>query len=426
MAAIDPSQLYSYLINQGANSNEATMLTSAAGAESGWDPNKTHDVDKTTGLPTGYGMFGHRQDRLSAMQDASGSSLPNWQQQASFALNELRSRPESAAVNAASSPRALTVAQMYYERPQGFSTNNPTNGDNFDGRLAYTQQIMNGQMPSSNAKAGTMDPNDPNSAVAQMDPAARAQYMAIIQQGQQQAGQPGQTPQLGGAASGVAPAAGGAGGTPILSRLLFGNGGLNGMMNRMIPTPAGGQGLIGGGLSGLQSAFGGSGGVQMPGAASMTPAPGGPGVAAIANPAGGGGFNLPTMAQGTPGGGLTPNAGPTGGAAPALASIAPNGGGASSLPLMAQAGGLSPQNPQAAAITPAAGAPQGSLTAASSPLMGGSGSGFGGSGIGGGLGGLLGGLTGQGGGGLMGALGGGISSGISSGLSGLGGLFGLI
>jgi hypothetical protein len=261
MATVDPSDLYSYFTGIGATPNEATMLTSAAGAESSYNPGATHDKD-ADGNPTGYGMWGHRLERRDAMFDAAGTTTPSWQQQASFALHDLRSRPESALVNQAKTPQQLTVAQMYYERPRGFTADAPENGDNFGGRLKLTQNIAAGKFSGSPTGAATLDPTDQNNTI---DPAAHAaahaQWQDILAasqpqggaQGQQQPLKPaqapqGQTPALdihgspGGAlASGVMQGMGPANGAASpLQKLLFGNG----------PTPA----------SSIQSAIGNAGG----------------------------------------------------------------------------------------------------------------------------------------------------------------------
>lgn len=127
-----PMDMYAYLVGQGANRNEALMLTGAAASESELDPTATHDGG------VGYGMFGHNGSRLLGMKQyaaSTGSSLDNWQTQADYALKELRSRPEGAAVANATTPEQLALGQMYFERPQGFSTDNPQNGHNFTGRL---------------------------------------------------------------------------------------------------------------------------------------------------------------------------------------------------------------------------------------------------------------------------------------------------
>lgn len=126
---LTPSGLRSYFLSKGANPNEATMLTGAAVNESSLNPSAVHDSG------TGYGMFGHRLDRRDALFKSAGSESPTWQQQADFALNELRGRPEAKMVASARSPEDLARAEMFYERPRGFSTVNPAAGDNYSGRL---------------------------------------------------------------------------------------------------------------------------------------------------------------------------------------------------------------------------------------------------------------------------------------------------
>jgi hypothetical protein len=76
--------MFNYLVSKGATKNEALLLTSAAGSESGFDPNAVHDGG------AGYGLFGHN---ITSRIDMQGK---NWQQQSTLALQELRSRPEAA------------------------------------------------------------------------------------------------------------------------------------------------------------------------------------------------------------------------------------------------------------------------------------------------------------------------------------------
>lgn len=125
-------QLGDYLSGLGASYGERLMLTGAATSESGRDPGASHD----NGI--GFGMFGHNGSRLLAMQNyarANGQDVGDWRTQAGFALNELRNRPEGKAAASATTPEQVALAQMYYERPQGFTEQNPTAGRNFDGRL---------------------------------------------------------------------------------------------------------------------------------------------------------------------------------------------------------------------------------------------------------------------------------------------------
>jgi len=164
-----PEDLYGYLSKNGATHNEATMLTSAAKNESGFNPGATHDKD-ANGNPTGYGMFGHRNDRRDALFSATGTNTPTWQQQADFALNELRSRPSTTLmVNGAKNAQDLTAAQMDYERPKGWTRDNPQAGDNWDGRYATTQQYLAQFDPSNSGTSPTAAPAPQAIPVAQTD-----------------------------------------------------------------------------------------------------------------------------------------------------------------------------------------------------------------------------------------------------------------
>lgn len=122
-------QQYNDLISQGANPKEALFLTSAAASESGFNPAAVHDQG------TGYGLYGHRLDRLDAMRKFAGVQFPSASQQNAFALQELRSRPEYKMIEGAQNARDLAIAQMHFERPKGYTPSDPTAGLNFAGRL---------------------------------------------------------------------------------------------------------------------------------------------------------------------------------------------------------------------------------------------------------------------------------------------------
>lgn len=143
--APSPRAMFDYLTSKGASKNEALLLTGAAASESGLDPTASHDKG------TGYGLFGHRLDRLDAMRKFAGNSAPSWQQQSEFALNELRNRPESSMVNSAASPDELAIAQMHFEQPQGYTKANPQAGHNFTGRLRTLRRFndLSGSGPAS-------------------------------------------------------------------------------------------------------------------------------------------------------------------------------------------------------------------------------------------------------------------------------------
>lgn len=137
MMRLDPKQLHQYLLQRGASANEAAMLTGMAGAESNYNPATSHDGG------TGYGLWGHRNERWRAMQQLSGARYPTWQQQADYALRELHDKNmptyqgmASRALAAALSPADITRAGMHFERPVGYTAAHPELGHNYSGRLA--------------------------------------------------------------------------------------------------------------------------------------------------------------------------------------------------------------------------------------------------------------------------------------------------
>lgn len=170
---VDPGTFHSYLTNDlKATPNEAALLTSAVSSESNFNPNATHDGG------IGFGLFGHNGDRLAAMQQQAGTDKPGWQAQAKFALNELRSRPEGALVNSATTPEQLTDLQMQFEQPKRTPE---TQDGNYAGRLATTRQIMASppKARGGGAQAGGAVPNPnvgPDSANGIIDKTADAGF----------------------------------------------------------------------------------------------------------------------------------------------------------------------------------------------------------------------------------------------------------
>jgi hypothetical protein len=144
-----PNQMFNYLVSKGATKNEALLLTSAAGSESGFNPNAVHDGG------AGYGLFGHN---ITSRIDMQGK---NWQQQSVLALQELRSRPESQLVNQAKTPEDLTEAQMHFEQPRGYTSSNPQAGLNYTGRLNTTRRFAGLTGGDANAVGGAV-PGDPD------------------------------------------------------------------------------------------------------------------------------------------------------------------------------------------------------------------------------------------------------------------------
>ena len=117
-----PNQAFTFLKSIGASDNMARTLVGASWSESAGDPNAWHDNR------TGFGLFGHKLARL----DMRGK---NWQEQYRAAFEEIKGRPEAAAIERAVTPDELAIAQMHFEQPEGYTKANPTAGRNYTGRL---------------------------------------------------------------------------------------------------------------------------------------------------------------------------------------------------------------------------------------------------------------------------------------------------
>jgi hypothetical protein len=156
---ISPTDHYTFLLNNGASHNEATLLTAAAKAESNFTPDIPHDGG------IGYGLYGHNGTRLTGMRSFAGvganDAVP-WQQQALYALAELRGQVPGGGeikagdmARAAATPEQLTDAQLAFERPKGWNTG----GGNREQRLAATAQYFAkppyGQQAAAPVGAGT-------------------------------------------------------------------------------------------------------------------------------------------------------------------------------------------------------------------------------------------------------------------------------
>jgi hypothetical protein len=135
------------------------MLTGAAASESNFNPTAPHDYDRN-GVPAGYGMFGHQGPRLDAMRQATGAEKPNWKQQATFALTEAQDPRYRDMLANAKTPEDLARVQMHFERPKGYTPENPEAGHNYAGRVAHIaafQPLASGQdvnWPTAQPQAG--------------------------------------------------------------------------------------------------------------------------------------------------------------------------------------------------------------------------------------------------------------------------------
>lgn len=172
-----PKSMYQHLLSRGATPNEALVLTGAAASESGFNDSASHDGN------TGYGLFGHNGGRLAAMRREAGTDRPTWQQQADFALKELRSRPEGARVNSAQSAEELANVQMAFERPRGYTDATPEAGHNYSGRLNTIRRfsVLSGQSFSEpvSQRYASLDTRTRESLVAQAERENRQEQISL-------------------------------------------------------------------------------------------------------------------------------------------------------------------------------------------------------------------------------------------------------
>ena len=143
---LSPRELFAYLKAHGATDNEGTMLTGAAGNESSFNPNAVHDGGN------GHGLFDHNDHRIDMR-------AKTWQQQAELALDEVK-RQYADRLNGAKTPQELADAEMHYERPRGYHSNNPRGGDNYTGRMHTIDRFSKifGTLGQSRATAQTPIP----------------------------------------------------------------------------------------------------------------------------------------------------------------------------------------------------------------------------------------------------------------------------
>lgn len=152
--------LYDYLISIGANPKEAAMLTGNAKVESSFNPYVMHDNN------TGYGLWGHGKDRWYDMQKFTGQRKPGWEEQAKFALWELRNSPKTAmarqALAKADDAQGVAIAGMHYERPQGYRPSTPWAGKNWAQRYSNVASLMGGKDIGAGSALARINPNDPS------------------------------------------------------------------------------------------------------------------------------------------------------------------------------------------------------------------------------------------------------------------------
>jgi len=132
-------QVWNFFASKGLAAHQIAGILGNVKAESAFNPLAVGDGGKA------FGLFQHN-DRSGALFDAIGGkgNLGNVQAQLAFAWKELQtteSRALSALMNS-KDVRGATAAFAGFERPKGFSWQNPEGAHNFSGRLAGAEEAL--------------------------------------------------------------------------------------------------------------------------------------------------------------------------------------------------------------------------------------------------------------------------------------------
>ncbi|ODT22215.1 MAG: hypothetical protein ABS35_15295 [Kaistia sp. SCN 65-12] len=132
-------QVWNFFASKGLASHQIAGILGNVKAESAFNPLAVGDGGHA------FGLFQHN-DRSSALFNAIGGkgNLGNVQSQLNFAWKELQtteSRALSALMNS-KDVRGATAAFAGFERPRGFSWQNPEGAHNFSGRLSGAEEAL--------------------------------------------------------------------------------------------------------------------------------------------------------------------------------------------------------------------------------------------------------------------------------------------
>jgi hypothetical protein len=142
-----------FFVSRGYSREQAAGIVGNLIQESGLNPNTVHDSG------TGLGIAGHRLERLDALKAyaaSKGKPANDFQTQLEFIDQELNTTEgkTGAALRAAKTPEAAAAAFINYERPQGWTPENPQGGHGFANRVANAQAVAGAAgMPTTGAGA---------------------------------------------------------------------------------------------------------------------------------------------------------------------------------------------------------------------------------------------------------------------------------
>jgi hypothetical protein len=131
-----------YFRSRGYSDVGAAAIVGNLVQESGLDPTKVHD--NGTGL--GMGTSGGRRSQLRAFAAAQGKPDDDFMTQLAFLDHELNTSEKGVgdALRSASDVTAANAAMISFERPQGWTKDNPQAGHGWANRLANAQRLLGG------------------------------------------------------------------------------------------------------------------------------------------------------------------------------------------------------------------------------------------------------------------------------------------
>ncbi len=147
------NQAMSFFTGRGYTKEQAAGIVGNLIQESGLNPNTVHDNG------TGLGIAGHRLERLDALKAyaaSKGKPANDFQTQLEFIDQELNTTEgkTGVALRAAKTPQEAAAAFINYERPQGWTPENPQAGHGFANRVANAAAVAaGGAAPTTGAGA---------------------------------------------------------------------------------------------------------------------------------------------------------------------------------------------------------------------------------------------------------------------------------
>jgi hypothetical protein len=133
----------SFFVGKGYTREQAAGIVGNLIQESGLNPNTVHDNG------TGLGIAGHRLERLDAMRQfaaSKGKPVNDFQTQLEFIDQELQTTEGATgkALRAAKTPQEAATAFINFERPQGWTPENPQGGHGYSNRVANAVAVAGG------------------------------------------------------------------------------------------------------------------------------------------------------------------------------------------------------------------------------------------------------------------------------------------